>query len=107
MSKEAPNKQSAILEGYKGTIQEKAGWVLGSKKMQEEGILTKAYAEDDYNEALQQGYSEGVNDKFVGCIKENIGMMLGNEEMEADGKAQRAKGDAKQLLNAEAEEKTQ
>ncbi|MCM2428720.1 CsbD family protein [Streptomyces sp. RKAG337] len=40
--------------------------------------------------------AENIADKAKGKIKETVGKTVGNERLEAEGKADQAKGDAKQ-----------
>lgn len=43
-----------------------------------------------------QDKASNTGDKIKGKAKEAVGKLTGNEEMEAEGKADQAKGDAKQ-----------
>lgn len=41
----------------------------------------------------------GTMDKLKGSVKEGVGKLTGNEQTEAEGKADKTKGDAKNLVD--------
>lgn len=98
MSNESKRAEGAA-EKLGGKLKQGLGKLVGSDKMQAEGLAKEKQGEAKEEAAKAAERTKGKVQEIVGAVKNRVGAVIDNEQMEAEGRAKELEGEARQKAN--------